>query len=95
MLFDADRESPYRHDVDAIDALKTDLGMYDLFDPSAWQDPQITLLTPRDRHPAKIQNPAHTVCILDEDFFDRHPRSSKRLGFIQAYADLYGIKIYK
>lgn len=52
-----------------------------------------TLLTPRDLHPDKITNPQTTVCILDVDFFARHPWSQKRISFVQSYCDLYDIPL--
>jgi hypothetical protein len=50
-----------------------------------------TILTLRDFHPDKITNPDCTVCILDKQFFQKHPRSPKRIHFIKSYCDLYGI----
>jgi hypothetical protein len=52
-----------------------------------------TLLTPRDLHPDKITDPQTTVCILDVNFVVRHPRSQKRIAFVQAYCDLYTIPL--
>jgi hypothetical protein len=50
-----------------------------------------TILTPRDLHPNKIKDNKTTVCILDVNFLARHPRSQKRVAFVQSYCDLYGI----
>jgi hypothetical protein len=52
-----------------------------------------TILTPRDLHPDKINNKKTTICILDVNFLDRHPRSQKRVAFVQSYCDLYGIAL--
>lgn len=50
------------------------------------------ILTPRDLHPSKIHDNSHTVCVLDKYFTQLHPRSRKRIEFVEKYCTLYSIK---
>ena len=89
-IFDHKRGTDVRESTDISWAYKTDLSKI----PS-WQVcyDHYTILTPRDLHPDKISDPTTTVCILDPKFFARHPRSQKRIAFVQFYCDLYSINL--
>lgn len=95
MLFDDRRVSVFALDTDMIHEIATDLSGFAEYDPATWENKEITILSPRDWHPTKCCKPESSMCILDEQFFQSHPRSAKRIAFIQQYADHYGIKIYK
>ena len=95
ILFDDRRISTLAHDNDVSDTLVTDLSHILHFDANTRQQESITILSPRDWHPSKCSKPENTVCILDERFFAIHPRSAKRIAFIEQYAKHYGITIYK
>jgi deoxyribodipyrimidine photo-lyase len=94
-LFDVNRKSEYRGNNDIHDTLQTDLSAFASFEPTIRENESITILTPRDWHPTKIKDPVTTICILDEVFFAQHPWSVKRLAFIQWYARLYWVQIYR
>jgi hypothetical protein len=95
ILFDDRRGSPFTHDKDVADTLVTDLSHILHFDANTRHHESITILSPRDWHPSKCSQQENTVCILDERFFATHPRSAKRIAFIEQYAKHYGITIYK
>lgn len=94
-LFDPLRTSQVEGSDDVHETLKTDLSQIiphsDLPHITSYQ----TVLTPRDFHPTKIQNPDTTLCFLDEEFCAQHPRSHKRIQFVTAYCALYGIPLVK
>lgn len=94
-LFDTTRKSDYQYQMDIHDSLITDISSYDIFLAEKREYTSITILTPWDWHPDKITDPTHTICILDESFFTQHPWSKKRLAFIQWYATLYWVQIYR
>ena len=89
-IFDHKRGSDVWNSTDVHNTLITDLSMI----PKAQVSYDgYTILTPRDFHPSKITDPGQSVCILDIQFLQSHPWSSKRLDFIQQYCWLYGIDL--
>lgn len=88
MLFDTDRVVKRNKDEDMSYWLRTDVSMIEhAIDQYDWY----TILTPWDLHPSKIIDPRKTICVLDHNFTHQHPRSSKRVAFVQSYCDLYSI----
>ncbi len=94
ILFDPKRISVYQNDIDLKNTFSTDLSWFDYFDDKLVVEDNITIINPWDFHPQKINKNEFTVCILDEEFFAKHPRSPNRINFIKSYADIYGINIY-
>lgn len=89
-IFDPERWTDIWNSTDISQDYTTDLSMIPI-STSIYNN--YTILTPRDLHPDKIADPITTVCILDANFLTRHPRSPKRISFVQAYCDLYGIAL--
>lgn len=89
-IFDPKRESEVVHSNDIYQLLYTDLS----YIPQANNEYSwYAILTPRDLHPSKIKNPEMSICVLDTNFLIRHPRSGKRIEFVQSYCDLYGVNL--
>ncbi len=89
-LFDSKRWTDVRNSTDISWTYITDLTSITVAQTSY---NNFTILSPWDLHPDKITEPKTTVCILDTDFLTRHPRSQKRITFLQTYCDLYNIEL--
>lgn len=99
VIFDPHRTSDVKNDRDISDTLQTDLSAithWDIHDYTnnhqSWQT--VTVLTPWDFHPDKIQHSA-SVCIIDQDFVKKHPWSDQRVQFVRDYAQHYDIPLYQ
>ncbi len=89
-IFDPKRWSDVWNSTDISWAYSTDLSTIPLAQKTY---DNYTILTPRDLHPNKISDTKTTVCILDVNFLINHPRSQKRISFVQSYCDLYDIPL--
>ena len=87
VLFDPDRVSPYRSDLDMTEELVTDLTSIPDYEYENTNTNYTCILTPRKLHAPTITDPTTTCIFLDEEFLRLHPWSPRRLAFVQAYAD--------
>ena len=91
-IFDPNRRSIYHDEADTYETLQTPIEYIQSWE---WIMPEkvdaIRILTPWRLDESLLADDVYTLIVLDNNFTKKHPRSAKRLAFVQQYADEYNI----
>jgi len=106
-LFDTKREYIFSIGDDAYSTLLTPYSdiawQVDIKDMQDYKESKkkIVCLSPRDFHHTKIEQTKITknssiqyICVIEKEYFDKHPRSKNRIAFLNQYINHFGISSY-
>lgn len=93
-LFDKDRKSLYRDEKNMYDTLYTPRDTLKPYTTSLIQwFSQLRILSPWKLDENLLWDDIPTLIVLDENFTKHHPRSKKRISFVQQYTQKYTIPL--